>query len=68
MLQVKVGDLKAKWDGDGNGKLDFPEFAQHLSKLRESGTIAVFGAQQAIDAANEKLPADKQMVVEQALL
>ena len=47
---------------------DFKEFAQHLSALRQTGSIAVFGAQQAIDAANVKLPAGKKMVVEQALL
>lgn len=29
--KIKVGDLKAKWDGDGNGKLDFDEFRKHLS-------------------------------------
>lgn len=29
--KIKVGDLKAKWDGDGNGKLDFAEFSKHLS-------------------------------------
>lgn len=47
---------------------DFKDFAVHLAKLRETGTIAVFGAQQAIDAANQQLPADRRMVVEQALL
>ena len=46
---------------------DFKEFANHLSKLRESGTIVVFGASQAIESANLKLPEHKKMIVEQAL-
>ena len=47
---------------------DFKEFAAHLSKLRESGTIVVFGSQHAIDEANNKLPEHRRMAVEQALL
>jgi presequence protease len=46
---------------------DFKEFARHLARLRETGSIAVFGAQPAIDAANALLPPEKRMVVQQAL-
>lgn len=46
---------------------DFKDFAKLLSKLRESGTIVVFGASQAIETANSKLPDNKKMVIEQAL-
>mmetsp|Transcript_24982 Transcript_24982/g.54016 ORF Transcript_24982/g.54016 Transcript_24982/m.54016 type:complete len:1053 (+) Transcript_24982:155-3313(+) len=47
------------------GSQDFQEFAKHLGALRETGTVAVFGAQQAIDTANEKVPANRRMIVEQ---
>ncbi|KAJ1428002.1 hypothetical protein B484DRAFT_397016 [Ochromonadaceae sp. CCMP2298] len=50
------------------GSQDFQEFAKHLGALRETGTVAVFGAQQAIDTANEKVPANRRMIVDQALL
>lgn len=46
---------------------DFKEFARHLGELRASGRIVVFGAQQAIDAANAKLPESRQMQVQPAL-
>lgn len=46
---------------------DLKEFAQLLAKLREEGTVAVFGSQQAIDQANAVLPASNQLKVEQAL-
>ena len=29
----QVQDLKAKWDGDGNGKLDRTEFTKHIKAL-----------------------------------
>lgn len=45
---------------------DFKKLAQRLSKLREEGTITVFGSQQAIDQANAELPAEKKLVVEPA--
>lgn len=47
---------------------DFKEFATHLGELRASGRIVVFGAQQAIDAANAKLPESRKMLVQPALL
>lgn len=46
---------------------DFREFAARLTELRSSGRIVVFGAQQAIDAANAKLPADRKLKMESAL-
>lgn len=46
---------------------DFKEFADHLKKLRETGSVAIFGSQAALDDANSKLPADKQLIIEQAL-
>jgi len=46
---------------------DFHEFAEHLRKLRETGSIVVFGTQSAIDSANSKLPVNRQMKVEQAM-
>ena len=30
---IKVSDLKAKWDADGNGKLDRPEFCKNIRSL-----------------------------------
>lgn len=47
---------------------DFKEFATHLQKLREKGSIVVFGAQSAIEAANQQLPESRKMEVQQALL
>ncbi len=46
---------------------DFKEFAARLGELRSSGRIVVFGAQQAIDTANAKLPDDRKLKVESAL-
>jgi len=46
---------------------DFKEFAKLLSKLREEGTVAVFGSEQGIEKANSVLPEGKRLVVEQAL-
>eukprot|EP00600_Ochromonadales_sp_CCMP1393_P015327 CAMPEP_0175034098 /NCGR_PEP_ID=MMETSP0005-20121125/22411_1 /TAXON_ID=420556 /ORGANISM="Ochromonas sp., Strain CCMP1393" /LENGTH=1034 /DNA_ID=CAMNT_0016294879 /DNA_START=271 /DNA_END=3375 /DNA_ORIENTATION=+ len=73
LMQYMTGESaeeRQKWRTEilNTKEADFKEFAQHLSKLRETGTIAVFGAEQAVSAANEKLPAEKQMIVEQALI
>jgi Zn-dependent M16 (insulinase) family peptidase len=46
---------------------DFKEFANKLKGLRDTGSICVFGSQTALDAANKALPADKQLLVEQAI-
>jgi Zn-dependent M16 (insulinase) family peptidase len=46
---------------------DFKDFAKHLGELRATGRIVVFGSQQAIDAANAKLPEDRRLLVEPAL-
>lgn len=45
---------------------DFKEFAGKLKNLRETGSIAVFGSSSALEQANKDLPADKQLIVEQA--
>ena len=42
------------------------EFARHLRRLRETGSIVVLGAQQAVDAANSKLPEDTTTTVMKA--
>ena len=46
---------------------DFKRFAAMLGKLREEGTVAVFGSQQALEEANLQLPEEKRLVIEQAL-
>jgi len=47
---------------------DFKKFADYLRRLEDTGSVAVFGSQQSIDAANEQLPEGKKLVVEQAIL
>jgi Zn-dependent M16 (insulinase) family peptidase len=73
MMQYMSGESaeeRQQWRSEvlQTGSQDFQEFAQHLSMLRETGTVAVFGAQGAIDIANEKLPANRRMIVDQALV
>jgi Zn-dependent M16 (insulinase) family peptidase len=46
---------------------DFKQFADRLRKLRQSGSICVFGSQAALEAANKELPADRQLVLEPAI-
>jgi Zn-dependent M16 (insulinase) family peptidase len=46
---------------------DFKDFAQRLEKVRDNGSIVVFGSQAALDTANESLPSESKLSVETAV-
>eukprot|EP00607_Mallomonas_marina_P007288 CAMPEP_0182417672 /NCGR_PEP_ID=MMETSP1167-20130531/2113_1 /TAXON_ID=2988 /ORGANISM="Mallomonas Sp, Strain CCMP3275" /LENGTH=1082 /DNA_ID=CAMNT_0024591379 /DNA_START=84 /DNA_END=3332 /DNA_ORIENTATION=+ len=46
---------------------DFAAFAEKLEKLKDTGTVVVFGSESAITAANSELSEDKKLKVQQAL-
>ena len=47
---------------------DFKNLAKRLTKLRENGSIVVFGSQQALETANQDLDEKEKMVIEPAIL
>lgn len=46
---------------------DFKDFAEKLRKLKDTGSIAVFGSMSALEDANKQLPEGSKMKIEQAI-
>ena len=46
---------------------DFKTFAEKLEALRDQGSVVVFGSKQALKQANEQLPENSRLTIEQAL-
>lgn len=46
---------------------DFKAFAERITKLRENGSIIVFGSQQALETANQSLDGNEKLVIEPAI-
>jgi Zn-dependent M16 (insulinase) family peptidase len=46
---------------------DIPAFIQKMEKLKDSGSVIVFGSQSALETANKELSIDEKLIIEPAL-